>query len=192
MQLLGDGGRGDVGDGRVDHVQGVGEQHQRQDRTHQPRGGRTGRRRHGRHRGTCVRVVSFMSWFPALQGRPLVGGLTPLLRTPPPRSDTASQIFLPNSMESLTPSSYRLISRRRPWPRIRRRPPAGHVRAGRHTGGEGGVATWPSKLGRSETRRRRDRLRKHQQGAPESAAAARGVSIGSSGRYRSWSRRRVR
>src|SRR5258707_11540905 len=87
---------------------------------------RTDRRRHGRHRGTCVMVVSFMSWFPALQGRPLVGGLTPLLRTPPPRSGTASQIFLPNSMESLTPSSYRLISRRRPWPCIRRRPPAGH------------------------------------------------------------------
>jgi hypothetical protein len=71
-------------------------------------------------------------------------------------------------------------------------PGRGGVAAGRHTGGEGGVATWPSKLGRSETRRRRDRLRKHRQGAPESAAAARGVSIGSCGRYRSWSRRRVR
>ena len=37
-------------------------------------------------------VVSFMIAVPLSLGRPLVGGLSPLLRTPLPRSDTASRI----------------------------------------------------------------------------------------------------
>ena len=41
---------------------------------------------------TCVVVVSFMIAVPFSLGRALVGGLSPLLRTPPPRSDTASRI----------------------------------------------------------------------------------------------------
>src|SRR6266851_3497973 len=41
---------------------------------------------------TCVMVVSFIIAVPFSLGAPLVGGLSPLLRTPPPRSDTASRI----------------------------------------------------------------------------------------------------
>jgi len=39
-----------------------------------------------------VVVVSFMVAVPISLGAPLVGGLSPLLRTPLPRSDTASRI----------------------------------------------------------------------------------------------------
>src|SRR6266851_9583338 len=41
---------------------------------------------------TCVMVVSFMIAVPFSLEAPLVGGLAPLLRTPLPRSDTASRI----------------------------------------------------------------------------------------------------
>src|SRR6266699_3818977 len=41
---------------------------------------------------TCVMVVSFMIAVPFSLGAPLAGGLSPLLRTPLPRSDTASRI----------------------------------------------------------------------------------------------------
>jgi hypothetical protein len=41
---------------------------------------------------TIVVVVSFMIAVPLLLGGALVGGLSPLLRTPLPRSDTASRI----------------------------------------------------------------------------------------------------
>jgi hypothetical protein len=37
-------------------------------------------------------VVSFMIAVPFSLGAPLVGGRSPLLRTPPPRSDTAARI----------------------------------------------------------------------------------------------------
>ncbi len=129
---------------------------------------------------------------PCSSGPALVGGLTPLLRTPPPRSDTASQIFLPNSMESLTPSSYRLISRRRPWPCI-----VGGLRPGMCAPDGIPVAREASRPGLRSSDEARPvagatGCGMHRQGAPESAAAAGGVSIGSCGRYRSWSRRRVR
>src|SRR5216683_6736519 len=41
---------------------------------------------------TCVMVVSFMIAVPFSVGAPLVGGLSPLLRTRLPRSDTASRM----------------------------------------------------------------------------------------------------
>src|SRR5207342_3758222 len=41
---------------------------------------------------TCVMVVSFMIAVPFSFGAPLVSGLSPLLRTPLPRSDNASWI----------------------------------------------------------------------------------------------------
>src|ERR1700730_15121205 len=42
---------------------------------------------------TCVVVVSFMIAVPFSLRAPLVGGRSPLLRTPLPRSDTASRMF---------------------------------------------------------------------------------------------------
>jgi hypothetical protein len=53
-------------------------------------------------------------------------------------------------------------------------------------------ATWHSKLGRSETRRWGDRLRDASAGRLGVGRRCARVSIGIGGRYRSWSRRRVR
>src|SRR3981189_838673 len=45
---------------------------------------------------TCVVVVSFMIVAPFSLRAPLPGGLSPVLRTPEPRSDTASRISFEN------------------------------------------------------------------------------------------------
>ena len=61
---------------------------------------------------TCVMVVSFMIAVPFSLGAPLVGGLSPLLRTPLPRSDTASRISFEDFVAVVSRSDSDPIARR--------------------------------------------------------------------------------
>src|SRR5262249_30298759 len=70
---------------------------------------------------TCVVVVSFMIAVPFSLGAPLVGGLSPLLRTPLPRSDNPRDFFreFPGTPVVRDPTARRFRADCAPLPYVR-------------------------------------------------------------------------